>query len=154
VIGDIYQVFCRGIATPQINIEIGIPMSRVAAVIARMKAWHSESQPHMHYPIILRCTGASSAWLSPAGGEPTCFFGFVVYYAEDGSLSAEGTAFLRAAEQLLAEEGGRPHWGKYFDPSLYNWPALYPQFEAFKAVRRRFDPDGKFMNRFMAEVLS
>ncbi|WP_411201381.1 D-arabinono-1,4-lactone oxidase [Kosakonia cowanii] len=154
VIGDIYQVFCRGIATPQINIEIGIPMSRVAAVIARMKAWHSESQPHMHYPIILRCTGASSAWLSPAGGEPTCFFGFVVYYAEDGSLSTEGTAFLRAAEQLLAEEGGRPHWGKYFDPSLYNWPALYPQFEAFKAVRRRFDPDGKFMNRFMAEVLS
>ncbi|WLI78707.1 D-arabinono-1,4-lactone oxidase [Kosakonia sp. H02] len=154
VIGDIYQVFCRGIATPQINIEIGIPMSRMPAVIARMKAWHSASQPHMHYPIILRCTGASSAWLSPAWQEPTCFFGFVVYYAADGSLSEDGTAFLRAAEQLLAEEGGRPHWGKYFDPTLYDWPTLYPQWAEFQAVRRRFDPDGKFLNTFMAQVMS
>lgn len=154
VIGDVYQVFCRGIATPQINIEIGIPMARVPAVIERMKAWHNDSQPHMHYPIILRCTGASSAWLSPAYQQPTCFFGFVVYYAEDGSLSEEGLEFLRAAEQLLAEEGGRPHWGKYFDPTLYDWPTLYPQWSEFQAIRRRFDPHGKFLNTFMTEVLS
>jgi hypothetical protein len=32
VIGDIYQVFCRGIATPQINIEIGVPMDRAPAL--------------------------------------------------------------------------------------------------------------------------
>lgn len=154
VIGDIYQVFCRGIATPQINIEIGIPLARAPAVIARIKAWHQQSHPHMHYPIILRCTGPSDAWLSPAWQQPTCFFGFVVYYAEDGSLSEEGLAFLRAAEQLLAEEGGKPHWGKYFDPTLYDWPTLYPQWAAFQAVRQRFDPQGKFLNTFMAELLS
>ena len=58
--------------------------------------------------------------------QETCYFGFVVYYSEDGSLSAEGESFLRAVERLLAAEGGRPHWGKYFDESLYDWPALYP----------------------------
>lgn len=154
VIGDVYQVFCRGIATPQINIEIGIPLARAPEVIARMKAWHQQSRPHMHYPIILRCTGPSEAWLSPAWQQATCFFGFVVYYAEDGSLSPEGLDFLRAAEQLLAQEGGKPHWGKYFDASLYDWPTLYPQWSAFQKVRQRVDPQGKFLNTFMTELFS
>ena len=94
----------------------------------------------MHYPVILRCTGPSEAWLSPSHGQETCYFGFVVYYAEDGSLSAEGESFLRAVERVLAAEGGRPHWGKYFDESLYDWPALYPQWEAFREVRERARP--------------
>ncbi|WP_034915729.1 D-arabinono-1,4-lactone oxidase [Erwinia sp. 9145] len=153
VTGDVYQVFCRGIATPQINVEIGIPLARTAAVIKKIKAWHQETQPHMHYPIILRCTGGSSAWLSPAAGEETCFFGFVVYYAEDGSLSEEGVNFLLAVEKLLAEEGGKPHWGKYFDASLYDWAAIYPQWAAFKKVREALDPQHKFANAFIDGLL-
>lgn len=154
VIGDVYQVFCRGIATPQINIEIGVPLAKAPQAITRIKQWFAETHPHMHYPIILRCTGASSAWLSPSWGEPTCFFGFVVYYAEDGSLSEEGLEFLRAVEPLLADVGGKPHWGKYFDSRLYDWPTCYPQWEDFQAVRQAFDPRGLFLNDFMAEVLS
>ncbi|MGP3593694.1 D-arabinono-1,4-lactone oxidase [Vagococcus sp. WN89Y] len=153
VIGDIYQVFCRGIATPQINIEIGIPLDKAPAVIRRIKAWHNGAHPHMHYPVILRCTGPSDAWLSPAWQHPTCFFGFVVYYAQDGSLSEEGLAFLRDVEQLLAEEGGKPHWGKYFTPDLYDWPTLYPHWAQFQAIRRELDPQGKFLNPFMQELM-
>lgn len=154
VIGDVYQVFCRGIATPQINIEIGVPLVNTPEAISRIKAWYAQTHPHMHYPIILRCTGASEAWLSPAGGEPTCFFGFVVYYAEDGSLSEEGLDFLRAVEPLLASVGGKPHWGKYFDARLYDWQARYPQWEDFQAVRRAFDPRGIFLNDFMSQVMT
>ncbi|WP_147198671.1 D-arabinono-1,4-lactone oxidase [Pantoea sp. MBD-2R] len=153
VTGDVYQVFCRGIATPQINVEIGIPLARTAEVIRKIKQWHSETQPHMHYPIILRCTGPSDAWLSPSYGADTCFFGFVVYYAEDGSLSEEGVSFLQAIEKVLAAEGGRPHWGKYFDAALYNWPEIYPQWDAFRQVRDELDPQRKFDNAFTAELL-
>lgn len=153
VTGDIYQVFMRGIATPQINVEIGVPLERAGAVVEKIKAWHAETRPHLHYPIILRCTGPSASWLSPSRGEDTCFFGFVVYYAEDGSLSEEGTDFLREVEALLAAEGGRPHWGKYFDPSLYDWPALYPRWEDFRAVRAALDPRGTFDNAFTATLL-
>jgi FAD/FMN-containing dehydrogenase len=154
VTGDIYQVFCRGIATPQINIEIGVPLTNAPAAITRIKKWYAETHPHMHYPIILRCTGASDAWLSPAWQQPTCYFGFVVYYAEDGSLSEKGLEFLRAVEPLLASEGGKPHWGKYFDASLYDWPECYPKWHDFQAVRQAFDPRGVFLNDFLAEVMS
>ncbi|WP_455916557.1 D-arabinono-1,4-lactone oxidase [Pantoea agglomerans] len=153
VTGDVYQVFCRGIATPQINVEIGIPLARAGAVIRKIKAWHADTQPHMHYPIILRCTGPSSSWLSPAYQQDTCFFGFVVYYSEDGSLSEEGVNFLRAVEEVLAEEGGRPHWGKYFEAPLYDWAALYPQWHEFASVREALDPQHKFENAFTAALL-
>ncbi len=154
VTGDVYQVFCRGIATPQINVEIGIPLAVAGGMIKRIKEWHAETQPRLHYPIILRCTGASESWLSPAHGQETCFFGFVVYYAEDGSLSEEGVSFLRAVEQVLAAEGGRPHWGKYFDESLYDWPALYPQWSAFAEVREALDPRHRFDNAFTEGLFS
>lgn len=153
VTGDVYQVLMRGIATPQINVEIGVPLERAGAVVEKIKAWHAETRPHLHYPIILRCTGPSASWLSPSRGEETCFFGFVVYYAEDGSLSEEGTDFLREVETLLAAEGGRPHWGKYFDASLYDWPALYPRWGDFRAVRAALDPRGTFDNAFTATLL-
>lgn len=152
VTGDVYQVFCRGIATPQINVEIAIPLARVGKVIAKIKSWHADTQPHMHYPVILRCTGASSSWLNPSYGQESCFFGFVVYYAEDGTLSEEGVSFLRAVEEVLAAEGGRPHWGKYFEAPLYDWPTLYPRWGDFVEVRSELDPQHKFENAFTAAL--
>lgn len=149
VTGDIYQLFCRGIAVPQINVEIGIPLSRTAEAIGKIKRWYAETHPHMHYPIILRCTGASSAWLSPASDEPTCFFGFVVYYADDGSLSQDGLHFLTEVEKLLVEHGGRPHWGKYYDPSRYDWRDIYPRWDDFRALRATLDPQRRFSNDYL-----
>jgi FAD/FMN-containing dehydrogenase len=148
VTGDVYQVFCRGIATPQINVEIAVPLARVDDVVAVLKAWHARTNPHMHYPVILRCTGPSTAWLSPAHEQETCWFGFVVYYAEDGTLSEAGAAFLRAVEEVLAGEGGRPHWGKYFEEPLYDWAALYPRWADFRRVREELDPTHRFTNAF------
>lgn len=153
VTGDVYQVFCRGIATPQINVEIAVPLARAGEVVEAVRAWHAATAPRMHYPVILRCTGPSQAWLSPSSQQDTCFFGFVVYYAEDGTLSEEGVSFLQAVEAVLAAEGGRPHWGKYFDEALYDWPALYPQWEAFGRVRDALDPRHAFDNAFTAALL-
>jgi FAD/FMN-containing dehydrogenase len=154
VTGDVYQVFCRGIATPQINVEIGVPLARAGRVVAAIKEWHAATRPHMHYPVILRATGASDSWLSPSYGQDTCFFGFVVYYAEDGSLAEEGVSFLRAVERVLADEGGRPHWGKYFDETLYDWSTLYPRWGSFRGVRAALDPQRRFENAFTAELFA
>lgn len=154
VIGDIYQIFCKGIAVPQINLEVAVPFDRVQAVLGKIHRWYTENHPHMHYPIILRCTDASGAWLSPAYEQAVCYFGFVVYYAADGSISEEGVKFLTDVQRLLAEEGGKPHWGKYFDDGhqLYDWERLYARWGDFKAMRERLDPSGKFMNKFLERL--
>ena len=45
VTGDIYQVFCRGIATPQINVEIGVPLDLAGGVIKKIQDWHDRDPP-------------------------------------------------------------------------------------------------------------
>ncbi|WP_241622744.1 D-arabinono-1,4-lactone oxidase [Rosenbergiella australiborealis] len=152
VTGDIYQLLCRGIAVPQINVEIGVPLAETPKIIRHIKQWYAENQPHMHYPIILRCTGASDAWLSPAYHQETCYFGFVVYYADDGSLSQDGLHFLTEVEKILATYGGRPHWGKYYDPEHYTWSELYPKWQDFERVKRRLDPQQRFSNDYIGQL--
>ncbi len=153
VTGDLFQIFCNGIAVPQVNLEIAVPLEHAGTVIGRLRAWHDAVRPRLHYPIILRCTGPSSAWLSPAQGEPVCYFGFVVYYAQDGSIAQDGLDFLAAVEKIIAAAGGRPHWAKHFNPGLYAWKDLYPAWEKFTAVRAAADPGGKFTNRFIRDLL-
>jgi FAD/FMN-containing dehydrogenase len=152
VTGDLFQIFCNGIAAPQINLEIALPLHRVGAVIGQLRNWHEENRPNLHYPIILRPTGPSVAWLSPARDEAVCYFGFVVYYAADRSISEEGVAYLGAVEKILAAEGGRPHWAKPFHPDLYTWPSLFPRWQSFKDVREMADPKGKFMNQYLRQL--
>jgi hypothetical protein len=139
VIGDIYQVFCRGIATPQINIEIGVPMDRAPALITRIREWHAREQPHMHYPIILRCTGPSDAWLSPSWQQPTCFFGFVVYYAEDGSLSEEGLLFARG-RNTSGKRGREAALGEIFRRQPVRLADALPAVTRFQGGAPALDP--------------
>ena len=152
VTGDLFQIFCNGVAAPQINLEIAVPLKLAGTVIRQLRRWYHETQPRLHYPIILRCTGPSTAWLSPAHDQPVCYFGFVVYYAHDGSISADGLSFLVSVERLLCEVGGRPHWAKHFQPNLYNWRRLYPRWDEFLAIRLDADPGAKFSNRFTHDV--
>ena len=53
---------------------------------------------------------------------------------------------------MLAAEGGRPHWGKYYNPDLYSWDRLYPQWSQFSALRDQLDPAGKFSNEHIRRL--
>lgn len=152
VTGDVYQLFCNGIAAPQVNVEIALPIEKFVPAIQKLQSWHRSNRSHMHYPVIMRCSGPSTAWLSPAYDQTVCYFGFVVYQADDGSITEDGCRFLQEVQRLLAEEGGRPHWGKHFDKSLFNWPELYPRWNEFTSLRRKLDPKRRLANRFLESV--
>jgi FAD/FMN-containing dehydrogenase len=48
------------------------------------------------------------------------------------------------AEDVLGGLGGRPHWGKSYDPARVRERVGAP-FDAFEACRRRLDPTGRFL---------
>jgi FAD/FMN-containing dehydrogenase len=88
----------------------------------------------------IRVVAADEAWMSPN-------------YRRDNlvvSISGEpGTdywPYLRACDKLFAEYGGRPHWGKIHFMTPERVSALFPRYEEFLAMRRRFDPHGTFLN--------
>jgi FAD/FMN-containing dehydrogenase len=62
--------------------------------------------------------------------------------------NVERAALYDAFESLMRAYGGRPHLGKKSSATARDLRAIYGErFEAFTAVRRAQDPEGKFLNK-------
>jgi L-gulonolactone oxidase len=48
----------------------------------------------------------------------------------------------------------RPHWGKYFAPAPTSvWRKRYEKWDEFLALRKKFDPEEIFLNKFWKHAL-
>ena len=123
--------------------------------MSELRAWFADaSNAHLpvHYPVVMRCTGGSTVWLSPAFGEAVCYLGFVVYMDADGSMLPESALYLEGVQRLLVKHGARPHWGKFFTRSLFDFESLYPKWHEFARLRTELDPLGLFLNPFLRSL--
>ena len=58
-------------------------------------------------------------------------------------------------EPILKDLGGRPHWGKCYSLTQNEARRLYPgSFDAFKAIRKKYDPNGVFSNEFLNQLFT
>ena len=97
----------------------------------------------------IRTIAADRLWLSPFYEQDSIAFHFTWK-----PLGDEVLAVLPLIETALAPFGVRPHWGKLFTLSPQALDAVYPKLAAFRELRRRLDPDGKFQNAFVARYIS
>jgi len=152
-LGNMYQLWCKGVPAPQINCELAIPLEQLPRALERLRTYVKESQRELHYPFILRATGPSSAWLSPSYGQRVCYIGFLIYLSEeDYSTSTETLEILKDVEAILSEYNGIPHYGKFLSMSRYDFPRLLPKWEDFLRLRAKVDPEGIFLNKFLKEL--
>ena len=154
LVGNVYQILCKGIPAPQINCEVAVPLERMGEALAILQAWQEANPGVLHYPFILRCTGPSVAWLSAAHDKSVCWIGFLVYLAADGTFVGGSMEQMRELQQLLVPLGGIPHFGKHLAMDLYDFPALLPRWHDFLALKRELDPHGRFENRWLGELFA
>jgi FAD/FMN-containing dehydrogenase len=153
-IGNLYQLWCKGIPAPQVNCEIAVPMNRYKEAITKLRNYYRTSGKEVHYPFILRATGQSRAALGPSYNGPVCYIGFLVYLAEnDYSANEERLEFLKEIEGLLSDFDSIPHYGKFYTRSRYNLKERLPKFKEFLQVRERLDPHGLFLNEHLQDLL-
>ncbi|CAF3992000.1 unnamed protein product [Rotaria sp. Silwood1] len=152
VIGYLEQILCKGIPIPQINCEIAIPFEHTREATLAIKSWADVHKKYLHYPFIYRATGQSKAWLNPAYKGPVCYIGFLVYVAEDGSVRDDGMATMHELQMILAPFGGIPHWGKHFQPDIYDFERLIPKWKDFLDLRAQLDPNRKILSAFLESV--
>ena len=115
-----------------------------AAVRERMRSHH----PDVVWPVEYRTLRADDSWLSNAYGRATV----TLSIHQDARLPFE--PFFRDIETIFAAHAGRPHWGKIHYRTRSDLTALYPQFEQFIALRRRLDPEGRFLNDFLRPLFA
>jgi FAD/FMN-containing dehydrogenase len=142
--GTLREIFRNGIAAPQLNMEIAVPLTVFGEAFTALKETLRASPYRLHYPVILRTTGASRGHLSPTRGVPATYFGFVSYMNPEGSIG-EARPLFDDIQRALYALGGRPHWGKYFTPELVRDTGT-ARFAHFREDAARFDPHGRFKN--------
>jgi hypothetical protein len=155
VCGTREQLFCKGIPVPQINCELGVPLEKFADAVRVLQQWSDEhGGESLHYPFIFRCVGASDAWVSATAGVPTCFIGFLVYLAKDGTAEPGSMLLMRSLQEVLAPLGAIPHLGKHFlvQSGLWQWSRL-PHLRDFLSLRRTLDPQNLLVNDFLHTLL-
>ncbi len=122
------------------ELEYFVPLERWREVLVEMRRLMLRWHPLSVYPLEIRVVAAEDAWMSPNYQREN------LVVSISGEPGAEYWPYLRACDSLFAEFSGRPHWGKLHFMTADRLARLFPRYEDFVEVRRRFDPNGLFLN--------
>ncbi|WP_019135993.1 D-arabinono-1,4-lactone oxidase [Cellulomonas massiliensis] len=129
------------------EMEYAVPREHLRGVLEELDAWVRATAEPVSFPVEVRFAAADDLWLSTAHGRDTA------YVAVHQYLRSPFRRYFAAAERIVAQVGGRPHWGKLHTLDADRLAALYPRFRDAQRVRAEADPAGVFTNPHLDRVL-
>ncbi len=129
------------------EMEYAIPRERAAEALERVLDTIERRRLPIGFPIELRVVAPDDALLSTAYERPTAYIAVHQY------VGMEFETYFRAVESIMDEYGGRPHWGKRHYQSEATLRPRYPEWDRFRDLRERFDPERRFENDYLRRVL-
>lgn len=132
--------------------EWTIARSRFPKVFAEIKAAleSPDNAAYAHVPMDVRFIKQDDSWLSYAYGEDCVTVGCVCR----DSPNADRYEAFNVMEEIFLKHGGRPHWAKRFKARAEQLRELYPKWDAFQEARQALDPEGRFLNPYLDELLN
>ncbi|EGD41471.1 sorbitol oxidase [Nocardioidaceae bacterium Broad-1] len=128
----------------ELQSEYLVPLDRAQEAVDAVRSLADRVRPLLQVGEI-RAVAADDLWLSPAYGTDV----LALHFTWNADPVGVGELLPELEQRLPA--GTRPHWGKLFatsDPG-----AGFPRWDDFKDLVRRFDPDRRFWNAWLARVL-
>lgn len=129
----------------EIQSEFHVPRRHGAAAIRALAAICDRFLPVLQVTEF-RAVAADRLWLSPQYQRDTLSMHFT-WIADTDSVNAA----VAHMEEALAPFDVLPHWGKVFSPAVIG--ARYPMLADFRALRDRMDPERKFSNPWLEQVV-
>jgi FAD/FMN-containing dehydrogenase len=129
------------------EMEFAVPEAAGPDCLREIRHLMRTRHPEVAWPIEYRTVRTDDIPLSPASGRATV----TISIHQAAELPHE--AFFADAESIFRSHGGRPHWGKLHSFTASDLRRSYPEFDAFRAVRERLDPAGRFLNGHVRGML-
>ncbi|MGL5817330.1 MAG: D-arabinono-1,4-lactone oxidase [Phycicoccus sp.] len=144
---DSWRVFCSTRRVRFVESEYALPRGSLRPVLDALRAWFARTGEPTAFPVEVRWTSSDDVWLSAAYERESAYVAVHQYHRVDPR------PLFAAFEAIVAEHGGRPHWGKAHTLGADRLRELHPRFDAFRAVRDRLDPRRMFTNAHLRHVL-
>jgi len=122
------------------ELEYAVPVEHGKNALRAVRELMLTKHPHCIYPIEFRFTAADPAWMSPFHQQDS------ITLSVSGGPGIDYWSYLRDVDAILRRYKSRPHWGKLHFLDTDDVTDLYPKAESFRALRRRLDPEGRFLN--------
>jgi L-gulono-1,4-lactone dehydrogenase len=142
-----HRVFTTRRRVRFVESEYAIPAEAAPAVLAELRREVPKLADPVMFPVEVRVAAEDDIWLSTASGRASAYIAIHQYRG----LPYE--TYFALFESIVARVGGRPHWGKMHTLDAARLRELYPHFGDFVAVRDEVDPDGRFANPYLDQVL-
>lgn len=130
------------------ELEYFVPLEKGPDALQAMRELMLASLPQSLYPMEVRTVGPDDAYLSPNYQTATTVI------SVSGQPGTDYWDYLRSVDRLLAQFDARVHWGKLHFLTPDRLHTLYPRAQDFIEIRRRFDPEGTFLNPHLRELFA
>jgi FAD-linked oxidoreductase len=130
------------------EMEYNVPLAAYAEVKRELVRWVDRHYPDILFPVENRFVQGDDLFLSPAYGRDSAYIAVHAYHKKDFR------SYFRDLEAIFRAYDGRPHWGKLHTLTGETLVDLYPAFDRFEAIRRHYDPEGRFANPHLASIFS
>jgi L-gulono-1,4-lactone dehydrogenase len=127
--------------------EYAIPRAALTDVLAEVRDLFRRKDWRISFPIEVRVTPADDVWMSTAYGRDSAYIAVHVYH------SSPHEDYFREVEAVMTSVGGRPHWGKMHTRDADYLAGVYPRFGDFTRLRDHLDPEHRFGNDYLKQVL-
>nr|VFK20776.1 MAG: L-gulonolactone oxidase [Candidatus Kentron sp. LPFa] len=131
--------------------EWTVAFDRFGACFADLKETlnSKENRAFAHIPMDIRFLDADKTWLSYGYDRPCVTIGCVSRTPKH----ADKYVAFTVIEEVFRRHGGRPHWAKRHTMAGDEFGKLYPRWDDFLKVRKKLDPNGKFLTPYFTKLL-
>jgi FAD-linked oxidoreductase len=130
------------------EMEYHLPREHALDALVEIRDALETRHPEVFFPIEFRYIKGDDIWLSPFYGRESCSIAVHRYFEEDFK------PFFDTIEPIFRKYQGRPHWGKLNNLTREELREHYPHWDDFAAIRKKCDPQGRFLNPYLRSLFA
>jgi L-gulono-1,4-lactone dehydrogenase len=127
--------------------EYAVPRAALSDVLGEVKSLFQRRDWRISFPIEVRVTPGDDLWLSTAYKRDSAYIAIHVFHPSPHE------PYFSDVESIMTAAGGRPHWGKMHTRDAAYRAGVYPRHGDFVALRNALDPQRRFGNDYLTQVL-